>query len=234
MVPLHRTFRNKRMLSIVGEALLDIGTIEYQLSGGIPRLQSYFAMPEGICYKKPKIPSLGDQKASCLTLRDKVRQNVIKNADIYTELLGKIDLEDDDAISAMFEFVELADNTEIIYLELDLIVGLIDGLHETRNDLMHSTKLESPEGLIITTANQPARVVPNRSLATFLRKSRQALFVSSSLLVAGVCMATVGDKLYSSFSNGSYNSRFLKKLYRENVNNLSSRWRTHIEAPYQM
>ena len=130
----------------------------------------------------------------------------------------------------MSAFVELADNTEVIYLELDLMLRLLDALHGTRNGLMHSTKLESAEGLIITTATKPAWIIPYRDLEIFARKSRQALHISSSLLVSGVCLATSGDKLYSSLSNGSYNSRLLKRLYQDNVNNLGFKWSNHLIA----
>ena len=125
---------------------------------------------------------------------------------------------------------EFADDTEIVYLNLDLILSLVDRLHETRNDLMHSTKLESEEGLIVTTASKPARIISYGELAIFLRKSRQALYASSSLLVAAVSSATEGDKLYSSFSNGSHNGRFLKRLYQDNVHDLGAQWRNHLMA----
>ena len=130
-------------------------------------------------------------------------------------MIETINFDDDDSIQAMFEFVELADNTEIIYLKLDTILGLTDGLRDTRNDLMHSTKLEFEEGLIVTTATKSARVIPSRNWSSFLRKSRHALHFSRSLMVAGVAMTAEGAKLYSTFSNGSHNSRFLKRLYRD-------------------
>lgn len=224
----NRSFHNKRMLAAIGEALLNIGTIEFQLGSGIPRLQSYFGMPVSPCYQKPRIPSLSEHQEPCLKLRDKLRGLVREDAETFATLIETTNLVDDNARRAMFEFVELADNTEIIYLELDTILGLTDGLRDARNDLMHSTKLESEEGLIITTATKSARVIPFKELVLFLRKSRHALHFSSSLLVAGVTMTAEGAKLYSTFGNGSYNSRFLKRLYRNKINDLGSRWRSHL------
>ena len=226
----HRSFHNKQMLSVIGEVLLNIGSIEYSLSCGIPRLQSYFGMPVNYCYQKPKIPSLGEQKEPCLKLRDRVSGHVSDDVSIYAKVIKTINIYDEGSTQAMSDFVELADNTEIVYLELNVILKLIDGLREIRNDLLHSTKLESEDGLIVTTADKPARIITSKELALSLRKSRQALQVSSSLLVVGVFMAAEGDKLYSSLSNGSHNSRFLKKLYRDNINDLGSKWRNHLMA----
>lgn len=222
------------MLAIVGEALLNLGTMEYKLSCGIPRLQLYFGLPVDNCYKKRRIPSLGDQKKPCQSLQDKVREWVSENAEDYAQLIESIDPNDEVSVLAMFDFVKLADNTEIVYLELDLMLKIIDGLRETRNDLMHSLKLGLEDGLMVTTARRPARIISNRDLAIFLRRSRHGLNVSSSLFVAGVCLATKEEKLYSSFSNGSYNSRFLKRLYRDNVIDLDLRWRNHLMASRRM
>ena len=230
-MPSNRGFHNERMLAAIGEALLNIGTIEFQLGAGIPRLQSYFGMSVSPCYQKRRIPSLSEHKKPCLKLRDKLRGLVREDVETFANLIETSDFVDDDFIGAMFEFVELADNTEIIYLELDTILGLIDGLRDTRNDLMHSTKLEFEEGLIVTTASKSARVIPFKELVLFLRKSRHALHLSSSLMLAGVAMNAEGAKLYSTFSNGSYNSRFLKRLYREKINDLGSRWRDRLTSP---
>ena len=226
----NRAFHNKRMLAAIGEALLNIGTIEFQLGTGIPRLQSYFGMSVSPCYQKPWIPSLSQHKEPCLKLRDKLRGLVREDVETFVNLLETTSFDDDNSIRAMFEFVELADNTEIIYLELDTILGLTDGLRDTRNDLMHSTKLEFEEGLIVTTATESARVIPFKELVIFLRKSRHALHFSSSLMVSGVAMTAEGGKLYSTFSNGSHNSRFLKRLYRDKINDLGSRWRDHLTS----
>ena len=226
-----RAFHNKRMLAAIGEALLNIGTIEFQLGTGIPRLQAYFGMPVSPCYQEPWIPSLRQHKKPCLKLRDKLRGLVREDVETFADFIETINFDDDDSMRAMFEFVELADNTEIIYLELDTILGLIDGLRYMRNDLMHSTKLEFEEGLIVTTATKPARVIPFKDLVLFLRKSRHALHFSSALRVAGVAMAIEEPKLYSTFNNGSHNSRFLKRLYRDEVNDLGSRWRDHLTSP---
>ena len=226
----HREFHSKRMLAVIGEALLNIGTIEYKLSCAIPRLQSYFGMTVSRCYHKSRIPSLNEQNKPCQKLRDKVCSKVNEDARIYPGLVETISCDDESSVQALFEFVELADNTEIIYWELNVILGLVNGLSETRNDLMHSAKLEFEEGLIVTTANRPAREIPYRDLAAFWRKSRQALHVSSSLLVAGISSVSERDQLYSSWSNGSPNSRFLKNLYRDKINDLGSRWRDHLTA----
>ena len=226
-----REFHNKRMLAVIGEALLNTGTIEYKLSGAVPRLQSYFGIPVSRCYRKRRIPSLRDQKTPCMNLRDKVCSQASEDVTIYAKLVETISHDDQGSVRAMFEFVELADNTEIIYWELNTILRLIDGLSQTRNDLMHSTKLEFDKGLIVTTANRPARTIPYRELAAFWRKSRQALYVSGSLLVAGVSLASEGGKLYSSWSNSSHNSRFLKRLYRDETNDLGSRWSDHLTSP---
>lgn len=226
----NRALHNRRMLATIGEALLNIGTIEFQLGSAIPRLQSYFGMSVSPCYYKPRIPSLYDQQKPCLKLRKKLRGLVKQDVETYANLIETTNFVDDDSIRAMFEFVELADNTEIIYLELDTILGLTDGLRDTRNDLMHSSKLEFEEGLIVTTATKPARVIPFKELVIFLRKSRHALHFSSSLRVAGVTMTAEGAKLYSTFSNGSHNSRFLKRLYRDQINDLGSRWRDHLTS----
>ena len=43
-------------------------------------------------------------------------------------------------------------------------------------------------------------------------------------------MTAEGAKLYSTFSNGSHNSRFLKRLYRDKINDLGSRWRDHLTS----
>ena len=51
-MPSNRAFHNKRMLAAIGEALINIGTIEFQLGTGIPRLQSYFGMSVSRCYQK--------------------------------------------------------------------------------------------------------------------------------------------------------------------------------------
>ena len=227
----HLRFHNRRMLAIVGEALLNVGTTEYNLTCSIPQLQSIFGMPVAVCYRKPLIPSLGDQREPCLKLRDKVHDEVAANSAIYGEQVRDIDLNDEVAIGAMCEFVKLADTTEIVYLELDLIVRLIDELHGTRNDLIHSLKLECAEGLIVTTASRPATIISQRQLEIFSRKSRQAVDVSSTLLVASVGLSLDGEKLYSSFNNGSYNSRFLKRLYREAVTDLSSKWQSQTMTP---
>ncbi len=225
-----REFHNKRMLAVIGEALLNIGTIEYQLGGAIPRLQSYFGIPVSRCYKKRRIPSLSDQTKPCQKLHNKVSGQVSEDVTIYARLVETISYDDQSSVRAMFEFVELADNTEIIYWELNMILGLIDGLSQTRNDLMHSTKLEFEKGLIVTTANRPARIIPYRELAAFWRKSRQALYISGSLRVAGVSLVSEGGRLHSSWSNGSHNSRFLKRLYRDKINDLGSRWRDHLTS----
>ena len=63
-----------------------------------------------------------------------------------------------------------------------------------------------------------------------LRKSRHALHFSSSLLVTGVTMTAKGAKLYSTFCNGSHNSRLLKRLYRDEMSDLGSRWRDHLTS----
>ena len=224
----YRSFQDIRMLATVGEALLNVGTIEYKLNCSIPRLQLYYGLPVDNCYKKRRIPSLGDQKKPCRSLHDKVREWVSQNAEVYAQKVDSIDPSNEDSVLAMFDFVELADNTEIVYLELDLMLKIIDGLRETRNDLMHSLKLGLEDGLMVTTARRPARVISHRDLAIFLRRSKHGLDVSSSLMVAGVCLATKEDKLYSSFSNGSHNSRFLKKLYGDDVIDLGLRWRNHL------
>ena len=220
------------MLAVVGEALLYIGTIEYDLGCGIPRFQSYFGMPISACYKKPRIPSLGDQKEPCEELRDRVRQKLCENVRVYDRTIEHIDWGNEDSIRSMFDFVQLADSVERVFLEIALLVRLIPGLQKTRNDLMHSTKLESREGLIVTTAHEPARIIQYGQLSIFLRKSRQAAYISSALLVGAVAMTIEGDKLYSSFDNESNNSRFLRKFYRNGIVNLSNRWRKDLEAYY--
>ena len=167
----NRSFHNKRMLAAIGEALLNIGTIEFQLGSGLPRLQSYFGMSVSPCYQKPRIPSLTEHQEPCWKLCEKLRGLVREDVETFANLIETANFADDVSRRAMFEFVELADNTEIIYLELDTILGLIDGLRDMRNDLMHSTKLECEEGLIVTTATKSARVIPFKELVLFLRKS---------------------------------------------------------------
>ena len=82
----HYKFHNRMMLATIGEGLLNIGTIEYKLSCGIPRLQSYFGMSVGVCYRKPNIPSLDLQKEPCLKLRDWVRELVDEDFSTYAKL----------------------------------------------------------------------------------------------------------------------------------------------------
>ena len=41
-------------------------------------------------------------------------------------------------------------------------------------------------------------------------------------------MAVEGGPLYASFGNGSYNSRFLKKLYGVQISNLGAKWVDHL------
>ena len=223
-----RLIRGQRLLSVVGEALLNVGTVEYQLGCGIPRLQRFFGVPVSRCYLKRRIPSLNEQKEPCLSLHEKVHECVRNDAFTYAELVKTIHRVEDVSVRAMFDFVELADNTEIVYLELGLVLGLLEDLGQVRNDLMHSTKLESDGGLIVTTARKPAREISHRELVIFLRKSRHAVHFSSSLLVAGVSLAVESGPLYASFGNGSYNSRFLKKLYGAQISNLGAKWVDHL------
>ena len=223
-----RLIRGQRLLSVVGEALLNVGTVEYQLGGGIPLLQRYFDVPVSECYRKGWIPSLNEQRKPCMVLHDKVQECVKGGAVAYAKLVKTIHGVDEVSVRAMFDFVELADNTEIVYLELGLMLGLLEDLGRMRNDLMHSTKLEFDGGLIVTTARKPAREISLRELVVFLRKSRHAVHFSSSLLVAGVSVAVEGGPLYASFGNGSYNSRFLKKLYGAEISNLGAKWRDDL------
>lgn len=223
-----RVFRGQQLLTVVGEALLNVGTVEYKLSCGIPRLQRYFGVPVSARYLKRRIPSLNEQREPCLSLHKHARECMRDDEVLYAELVKTVHSTDHVSVQAMFDFVELADNTEIVCLELGLMLGLLDGLGQMRNELMHSTKLESDGGLIVTTATKPAREISHRELVIFLRKSRHAVHFSSSLLVAGVSLATEGDPLYANLGNGSYNSRFLKKLCGDEISDLGAKWRDHF------
>ena len=223
-----REIRGQRLLSVVGEALLNVGTVEYRLACGIPRLQRFFGVPVSQCYLKRRIPSLNDQREPCLSLHQKVQECVKDDAVAYAKLVKTMHGVDDVSVGAMFDFVEQADNTEIVCLELGLMLELLEDLGQVRNDLMHSTKLEFDGGLIVTTAREPAREISHRELLVFLRKSRHAVHFSSSLEVAGVSLAVEGGPLYANFGNGSYNSRFLKKLYGAEIRNLGAKWGDHL------
>ena len=94
-MPSNRAFHKKRRLAAIGEALLNIGTIEFQLGSGIPRLQSYFGMSVRQCYQKPRIPSLSQHKEPCLKLRDKLRGLVRRDVKSFADLLETIKLDND-------------------------------------------------------------------------------------------------------------------------------------------
>ena len=215
-------YRNKRMLSVIGEALLNIGTAEYSLSTAIPILQSQFGMDIAVCYKGTGIPSLARQKEPCRLLNRKTSEIVSDNERQYIEICKTLDPQNHSDIAAMFRFVQLADHAEAICLSLGLILRLAPDFHKVRNDLMHSTKLESEEGLLVTTAKEPARLVPWLTLRCFGRKSRQFSYLASMLTVAAV---GANHGLHASFGNDSYHSRFLLRYYRDGVKNLGSRWR---------
>lgn len=220
-------YRNKHMLSVIGEALLNIGTAEYSLSTGIPILQSQFGLEVSVCYKGAGIPSLDRQREACRLLHSKTLEIVSDDERHYVEICKTLDFQNHSDIEAMFRFVELADHAEGICLSLGLILRLAPELHKLRNDLMHSTKLESDEGLLVTTAKDPARLVPWQTLRCFGRKSRQLSYLASMLTVSAV---GANHGLHNSLGNGSYHSRFLLRYYRAGVKNLGSRWRHDLGA----
>ena len=220
-------YHNRRMLSVIGEALLNIGTTEYSLASGLPILQRQFGLEISVCYKRPDIPSLDLQKEPCRQLHSKTAEVVSGHQHYYAEVLKTIDYQSSSSVAAMFEFVQLADHVESICLSLKLIIQLIPNLHRMRNDLMHSTKLESDEGLLVTTAKEPARLIPWRTLQRFSRKSRKASYLASMLVVSAV---GADHGLYASFGNNSHHSRFLTRYYRDCIKNLGSRWRHALDS----
>ena len=220
-------YRNKRMLSVVGESLLNIGTVEFTLATGIPILQRQFGLEVAVCYRRPDIPSLDLQSEPCRLLHRKTADVVREDEQHYREVWKTLDHHSQSDIRLMFRFVELADYAEDIYLSLGLLLPLMPSLHRMRNGLMHSTKLESDEGLLVTTAKAPARLIPWRALQCFSRKSRQASYLASMLRVSAV---SANHGLYASFGNDSYHSRFLLRCYRDGIKNLGSRWRQDLAA----
>ena len=220
-------YRNERMLSVIGEALLNIGTAEYSLSTAIPILQDQLGLAVSVCYKGAGIPSLDRQKEACRLLHCKTSEIVSDNEQHYIEICNTLDYQNHSEIEDMFRFVQLADHAEGICLSLRLILRLVPELHKLRNDLMHSTKLESNEGLLVTTANESARLIPWRTLQCFGRKSRQISYLASMLTVSAV---GANHGLEFSFGNDSYHSRFLLRYYRAGVKNLGSRWRHDLDT----